>query len=143
LNGKKIANKFNVPMGSLTLEDITELRKIVGQFPEMAVDADEKRIVITVPNQLKETIEEFLKEKLGEDFEKVGSEELDFEVENPSSGGHGSFWPTTMIDVNPTIKMKPKLRVELPKEEGEENVEWLDKLSCTSRERYKKEGKWK
>ena len=127
----KIANKFKIPMGLLTLEDITELRQIVGQFPEMAMDADEKKIVITVPNQLKETVEEFLKERLGKDFEKVGNEDIGFEMENPSSGGHGGYWPTQGIDSDPTTKVKRQIRIEQPKEEGEENVEWLDKLSMT------------
>ena len=126
---KKKANKFKVPMGLLTLEDITDLRRMVGQFPEMFVDADEKKIMITVPDQMKETVEEFLKDRLGEDFEKIGNEELDFEMENPSSGGHGGYWPTHGIDSDPTIKVKRKIRIEPPKEEGEENVEWLDKLS--------------
>lgn len=126
---KKKANKFKVPVGLLTLEDITDLRRMVGQFPEMFVDADEQKIVITIPTQLKGIVEEFLKERLGEDFEKIGNEEIDFEMENPSSGGHGGYWPTQNIDSDPTTKVKRKLRIEPPKEEGEENVEWIDKLS--------------
>lgn len=52
----------------------------------------------------------------------------DLEIENSETGGHGTLAPTTMIEMNPGNRAKPKRLDRGPKRDKPNNVEWLDKL---------------
>ncbi len=73
-----------------------------------------------------DNLEEYLINNLTEgEFARIG--ELDFEIVDPSTGGHGSYGPADAIDMATTPKTRKKRTEKIPSTPLD-TVNWLDKL---------------